>query len=72
MQISIAHQGTERDITQNNSKSVWSKAYICSICEELEEVKIKFIHLNAWQRFNVVMSQMFLRELVEWRNGAFV
>ena len=35
-----------------------------------EEVRNKVIHLNALWKVNVVVSQMFLKELTELSNGA--
>ena len=35
-----------------------------------EEVRNKVIHLNSLRKVNVVVSQMFSKELTEQRNGA--
>ena len=49
MQISRAHQGTERDITQNNSKVRGPKPLFPQLVNwrVAEEVRNKVIHLNA-------------------------
>lgn len=35
-----------------------------------EEVHNKVIHVNAWQQLNLVVSQMFSKEIMEWKNSA--
>ena len=35
-----------------------------------EEVRNKVIHLNSLRKVNVVVSQMFSKELTEWSSGA--
>ena len=72
MQISRAHQGTERDITQNNNKVCGPKSVFPQLVNwrVAEEVRNKVIHLNARWKVNVVVSQMFSKELTEWRNSA--
>ena len=58
MQISRAHWGTARDITQNNSKVCGPKPIFAQFVNwrVAEEVRIKVIHLNAWRKVNVVVS----------------
>ena len=72
MQISRAHRGTERDITQNNTRERGPKPIFSQFVSwrVAEEVQNKVIHLNTWRKVNVVASQVFSKELTERRNGA--
>ena len=71
MQISRAHQGTGRDI-KNNSRACGPKPISAQFVNwrSAQEVWNKVIHLNAQQEVNVVVSHMFSKELMKWRNGA--
>ena len=72
MQISRAHQRTERDITQNNSKVRGPKPIFVQFVNSrvAEKVRNKVVHLNARRKVNVVVSLMFSKELTERKNGA--
>ena len=66
-------QSTLRNQKRSHRKQQigWSKDYILFAqflnWRVAEEIHNKVIHLNAWQQVNLVVSQMFSKEIMDWR-----